>query len=107
MNSPVIPTVDAAMLKAISVATDIHTDMAPLSNAMDTVRDVFRQEITTLKAALLAEDKSRKVALGELRAAIADALVDYLEDVLKNKPFPECHAHFWTPVTPWLDRLER
>ncbi len=107
MDSPILPTIDAALLKAISVAYDIHGDGPFNTNVRATVRAVFRQEITTLKAALLAEDKSRRIAIEELRHTVREALEEFELAKMAGDNYVENHAAFWNHVNPWLERVER
>jgi len=107
VNSPIIPTVDAAMLKAISVATDIHATEQSFAGVFGTIRDVFRQEITPLKAALPAEHKSRQIAFAELRASIGEAFDQLDHDRETNCCLEQCKDSAWELIVPWLERLER
>lgn len=105
MDSPIIPTIDAAMLKAIEVAEQIWGDDEFKREFAKTVRDVFRQEITTLKSALQAEHTSRRIAVEETSNAIRMALDDLLgndgEDFAAQVP----RKAFWKIVGPWFERI--
>jgi len=107
MNSSIIPALTAAFEKAVSVARDLHEEAGFRGQVIGTLRGVFQQEIAALKNALVAEDKSRTIAVRELRFTITDALSEYWHNN-DQATIKEClDAEFWNQVGPWLDRAER
>lgn len=106
MNSPIIPAITACFEKAVSVALDVNNSATRKEQFVSTLRSVFRQELTTLRNALMAEETSRKVAVAELRSTLLEAIDDAHAASYNRADGETVAAAFWKTVGPWLERLE-
>ena len=106
MNSPLIPAMTACFEKAVSVAMDVHGSVTQKEQFVPTLRAVFRQELTALRNAIIAEERSRKVAVAELRKTVDESIDEYQTNVDLNGDPSAAKDEFLFAVGQWMDRLE-
>lgn len=105
MNSPIIPCINDAFEKAISVAVEMHEAQEKAEGFIRTLRAVHRSELTALRHAIVAEEKSRKVAIEELRKTIVESLAEYQTAVDLNGDPESAKDEYLFAVGQWLDRI--